>query len=421
MKITILAVGTRGDVQPYVALGRGLCRRGHAVRLAAAADFETFVRAHGLDFARLDANFRDLMQADGLQHGMQSRNPLRRMQEVMGLVQETVRRFAADTWEACQGAEAIIFSTIAVTGYSVAERLGVPSCWAPLTPMTPTRAFSTALWPFAGGHPVLNLLSHRIADQVAWQPARTFINRWRASLGLSPFPLVGPTLKLERERYPVLYGFSPFVVPKPADWSDAVHVPGYWFLDREAGWQPPGALAKFIESGAPPVYIGFGSMINRSAQALTRTVVEALKLCGQRAVVATGWDSLSRDELGDLAFSVDSVPHDWLFPRMAAVVHHGGAGTTAAGLRAGVPSVIVPFAADQPFWARRVFELGAGTRPTAVQDLTAQGLAQAITTAVTDHGMQECAEALGQKIRAEDGVERAVEVFEDRVIGRARR
>jgi UDP:flavonoid glycosyltransferase YjiC (YdhE family) len=220
---------------------------------------------------------------------------------------------------------------------------------------------------------------------------------------------------MRRQRYPILYGFSPTVVPKPADWGERIHVTGYWFLERPSDWQPPADVADFIRSGPPPVYVGFGSMGNRDPREVTEIVLDALDRCRQRGVILTGWGGLSRADLPDNVFGIESMPFDWLFPRMSAVVHHGGAGTTSAGLRAGVPSVIVPFFADQPFWAERVCRLGVGPGPVHRKRLTAERLARAISIAVNDSRMRDRAGEIGERIRGEDGVAAAVH-FIDRYL-----
>ena len=211
---------------------------------------------------------------------------------------------------------------------------------------------------------------------------------------------------------PVLYGFSPAVIPVPADWDGNTHVTGYWFVDEIDGWTPPSALLDFLEAGTPPVYIGFGSMSNRNPRETAELIIRALKQIGQRAILLSGWGGLHSEDLPDSIFMIDSIPHSWLFPRVAAVVHHGGASTTAAGLRAGIPSVIVPFFGDQPFWGRRVAELGVGPNPIPRGKLTSERLANAIQQAVTDKGMHERAASLGAKIQTEDGIARAAEVIE---------
>ena len=231
-------------------------------------------------------------------------------------------------------------------------------------------------------------------------------------LGLETLPLLEPFGDLDRQQQLLLYAYSAAVAPPPPDWGKWIEVTGYWFLDRPTDWRPPPALAAFLDEGPPPVCIGFGSMTNRDPTELARTVARALDLTGQRAVVLTGWGGLPPGELPREIFAIDSVPHDWLFPRVAAVVHHGGAGTTAAGLRAGVPTIIVPFFADQFFWGKRVFDLGVGPRPIPRKRLDADTLATAIWAATTDPDMHGRASALSERIRAEDGVARAVATFE---------
>jgi UDP:flavonoid glycosyltransferase YjiC (YdhE family) len=209
----------------------------------------------------------------------------------------------------------------------------------------------------------------------------------------------------------MLYCFSPTIVPKPPDWGEHSHVTGYWFLDHPLDWQPPADLVGFLESGPPPIYVGLGGIASRNPEKTSRIVLDALRQSGQRGVIAACGGGLSQSDLPDEVFVTEAIPHDWLFPRMAAVVHHGGAGTTGAGLRAGVPSILVPVANDQPFWARRVKALGAGPAPIPRRRLSADRLAQAIRVAVTDESIRKRAAELGETIRAEDGVAIAVGVI----------
>jgi sterol 3beta-glucosyltransferase len=241
-------------------------------------------------------------------------------------------------------------------------------------------------------------------------PYMGIINDWRRSLGLQPRSTwANPLVQGDGRPVQVLYPYSPQVVPTPPDWPDTTAVTGYWFLDEGDDWQPPANLQRFLEAGAPPVYVGFGSMAGSDPEAKARVVIEALNASGQRGVLASGWGGLKADALPPHIHILESAPHDWLFPRMAAVVHHGGSGTTAAGLRAGKPTVIAPFTADQPFWGERVYRLGVGTKPIPQRQLNAASLSAAITEAVNNRDMQRCAAALGDAIRAEDGVERAID------------
>jgi len=301
MKITILAVGTRGDVQPYVALGLGLKEAGNEIRVAAASNFERFICNYGLEYGRLEGNFRELMEADTVQQVIAGRNPLQVYREMTNLSRQILDKFSSDLWQVAQGADGLIYSTVALTGYSIAEKLRIPSFWAPLQPMSRTHSFPSVMMS-TGNHRnnKLNWLTHLIEEQAAWQPIRVYTNRWRKDfLGLPPYPFKGLRPQLSNMRYPIVYGFSPAVVSKPPDWGDWIQVSGYWFLEHQKDWQPPAGLEDFINNGKPPIYIGFGSMNHREAAKMTRTVIDAVSLTGQRAVLATGWDSLTDADLPD--------------------------------------------------------------------------------------------------------------------------
>ena len=425
MLITIVTAGSRGDVQPYAALALGLRRAGHRVRLATHENFRAFVTGHGLEFTPIRGDPQAILRgaaADAWLASGRHRNMLRFAREMRRVATPLVEQMLADFWHACQGADAVIFSLVGLASWHVAERLGVPRAAAFLQPVTRTRAFPTiglpAALPLGRFGAAFNWATHVVAEQLMWQPVRSRVNRWRsATLGLPALSLEGPFRAMERQRVPVLYGFSPTVVPKPADWGDWVDVTGYWFLGPPPDWRPPPALEAFLAAGPPPVYVGFGSMTPSNAARLTATALEALERTGQRGVLLKGWGALGEGALPPWALAVDDVPHAWLFPRTAAVVHHGGAGTTGAGLRAGVPSVLTPLGFDQPFWGSRVAALGVGPPPVSRRALTAERLAAAIRAAVTDEGMRARAARLGERIRAEDGVGRAVEAFERHLRG----
>jgi len=420
MRVTVLAIGTRGDVQPLLALAVGLQRTGrHQVRFIASDDFGALVREHGLDFCPLGLNARELLVMGSLGAGMESgRNTILWVWQILQTMRPTFERLMENTWSACQGAEAILFSTMGFGAYHVAEKLGAPCYWAiPFPSLARTRAFPSVGFPPLGLGGAYNLWTYALAERFVQQLTARFLNRWRRErFHLPPIPPgKWPYDQLHGQPLPVLYSFSPIVVPRPPDWGEHVHVTGYWSLDPAPSWQPPARLVDFIESGPPPVYVGFGSVAHRNPRQTTQLVREALELSGQRGVLVAGWGGLAGDDLGYRSaglFALDSVPHGWLFPRMAAVVHHGGSGTTGAGLRAGVPSVLVPHTGDQPFWAKRVAELGVGPRPIPRRQLTTERLAAAITSAVADAGLRARAATLGERIRAEDGVARTIEVIE---------
>ncbi len=414
MKITILAVGTRGDVQPYIALGLGLQAAGHKVSIAAPSNFEEFIVGYGLIYKQLEANFRELMESETVQELMAKRNPILAYKNMTKALQRILECFTADSWTACQNTDGIIFSSASVPGYSIAERLGIPSCWAPLQPLSRTKAFPSVIYSDGKrNNETLNWISHILEEQFTWQGSRKFINSWRKNvLGLEPYPFGGPYKILEKKKFPIIYGYSSSVLPKPKDWGDWIHVTGYWYLNHPADWKPSDSLLQFLNDGSTPIYIGFGSMNNREAEVMTRIIAEGIKKVNVRAILSTGWDSLGGIELPDTILKVDSVPHDWLLPRTTCIIHHGGAGTTAAALRAGIPGLVVPHIMDQPFWGQRVFDLGVGPQPIPRKQLTAEKLAQGITSMLNNKEMKERSYLLGAQIRDENGITKAVELIE---------
>ena len=280
-----------------------------------------------------------------------------------------------------------------------------------------TRAFPSVAFPALPLGGAYNALTHALGERLLQTLTAGFFDRWRCErLGRPALPRgFWPYETLHGRPVPRLFSFSRLVFPKPPDWAEHFHLTGYWFLDPPADWAPPAGLEDFLESGPRPVYVGFGSVPHTNPEQTTRLVIEALRRSGRRGVIATGWGGLARGGaagLGDDIFAVDTIPHAWLFPRVAAVVHHGGSGTTGAGLSAGVPAVLVPHAGDQPLWARRLARLGVSAAPIPFQRLTVQGLASAIGQVVTDPEIRARASALGERIRGETGVAQAVTIIE---------
>jgi len=412
MKITIFSAGSRGDIQPCIALGKGLQRAGYRVCLAAPEDFADFIQEHEVDFYPLRGDVQQVMASDTGRKFMETGgvNPIKSIWAMRKMIGAVVKEMGEDAYAACRSADAIIcLGVLSAFGQSIAEALNIPIINIEPTPLLPTRAFPAPSWPvqknWGGWH---NYLSGRAMLQVIWLWYKPFVNDFRQRLGLLPYTTTGFYRALRST--PMLSAYSPNIIPPPADWPESAHITGYFFLDPKTDWQPPPELKAFLEAGDPPIYIGFGSMGGRNPEQLAEIIMEALTKSGQRGLLLTGWGGLRPELVPENVFVVDSAPHSWLFPRMAAVVHHGGAGTTAEGLRAGVPTVIVPFVFDQPFWGARIKAMGLGPEPIPKKKLTADRLASAISKAVTDSGMRQRASSCGAAIRAEDGVSNAVEL-----------
>jgi UDP:flavonoid glycosyltransferase YjiC (YdhE family) len=415
MHIALIAPGSRGDVQPYLALGKGLLEAGHDIRFVTHADFETLVTSHGLELWPIGGSARAVAQGTAMQSRLESGRFVAILSEMAKEARLSAVALVRASLAACRGTDLIIAGIGGLfIATAVAEKLDLPLVQAHYIPFTPTGAYPSFLVPKPPawfGH-ALNRLSYRLAQQMMWQPFRSADHVARQEvLDLPAAPFLGPFDYLSTANLPILYGFSPEVIPPAPDWDCRVHVTGYWFLEDADDWTPPASLVEFLESGPPPIYVGFGSMSSRDPEGTADTILAALAQSHQRGILLSGWGGLAGGRTPDSVYVLDAAPFSWLFPRVAAVVHHGGAGTTSAGLRAGVPSVVVPFFGDQPFWGQRVADLGAGAQPIPRKRLTAKRLAEAIDRVMTDDVMRKRAAALGEAIRREDGVARAVEVI----------
>lgn len=414
MRITVFAAGSRGDIQPCVVLSRGLQQAGYRVCLAAPEDFAGFAQEHDVDFYPLRGDVQQIMAGDTGREFMEKggANPIKSIRAMRTMIAPIVTKMVEDAYAACRDAEAIIcLGVLSAFGQPIAEALGVPIVNVEPTPLLPTKAFPAPSWPIQrdlGG--LHNHLSGLAMLWVVWLWYRPFVHDLRLRLRLPKYSFAHFYRTLRST--PMISAYSPSIVPHPADWPRSVHVTGTFYLDAQASWQPPPGLEAFLEAGDPPVYIGFGSMAGRNPEGLARLSLEALAQSGQRGLLLTGWGGLRAEWVPDDVFVLDAAPHSWLFPRMAATVHHGGAGTTAEALRAGIPTVIVPFILDQFFWGARVKALGVGPDPIPRKKLTAGRLAQAIRAAVTDPEMRRRARACGEAVRAQDGVGEAVQVVQ---------
>jgi len=402
-----------GDLLPYVALGAGLQSAGYRVRFVTHGRFETTVRSNNLDFCGIDDDPATALASDAGRHWIASgTNLLKSLRRLVTILESRVPLYAECALQQSREADAIVASSLAsLVAVHVAEKLKVPYFAAFTKPVTPTAEIANAFVPTLFQTAPENWLSHRIYYCVASLAFRRGMSDVRRTYGLDPGNACEPFTGIYRQQVPVLYGFSPSVLPRPRAWKTCTHVTGYWFLPYDSDWRPPTALTDFLSAGPPPVCIGFGSTADRDPESTTNIVLEALRHVGCRGLLLTGWGGLKPSSLPDNVFAIEGAPHEWLFPRVAAAVHHAGAGTTAATLRAGLPSVPVPFVGDQFFWAQQLHRLGVAPRPLHPLKLSVKALEKAIAAAIGDIGLKQRATYLANRIASEDGVTSAVGVM----------
>jgi sterol 3beta-glucosyltransferase len=430
MHITLVTAGSRGDIDPYLALGLGLRAAGHRVRLASAPEFAPWASARGLDFFAFRGSLSSLTTTatgqDASDPGLGLGRWLRRLRQLLRRNEPFFRGVIEDCWAACQGSDLVVASPFGFAAPHVTEKLGIPCLWGLLQPLSPTRAFPFLLAPsWLRGPGLANLFSYRVASRVAWLLLGPLIEDWRRRQGLASLSRLPLLARASAGRpLPVLYAFSPALVPRPAEWrEELIRITGYWFLDEAPESQPAAGLVEFLGAGSRPIYLGAGGIRPADRERFEHLALAAVARLGRRAVLfAPGGGCLAREEAQEAAGDVyrlqAAVPHSWLLPQMAGAVHHGGAGTTGAALRAGTPSLVVPGAFDQYGWARRVAAAGAGPAPLPASRLTLDGLVRGIE-ALDGKAMRERAAEMARQIAREDGVGAAVAAIDQALAGRS--
>ena len=444
MNIVIQIVGSRGDVQPFVALGQVLKRKyNHRVRIATHPNFKDFVTENGLEFFSIGGDPSELMafmvKNPGLMPGFDSLK-----NGDVGKRRKGIYDIIVGCWRSCIEAgdgmggqhpgfdggismggdpllqpfiaDAIIANPPSFAHMHIAEKLGIPLHLMFTMPWSPTQAFPHPLANITNSNAdanMTNFVTYALVDMLTWQGLGDVINKFREkSLGLEPVSIMWAPGMSSRLRIPYTYCWSPALIPKPRDWGNYIDISGFFFLNLSSSYTPPADLKEYLDAGPPPIYIGFGSIVVDDPNAMTKMIFEAVKKTGQRALVSKGWGGLGADAMGvpEGVFMLGNCPHDWLFQHVSCVVHHGGAGTTATGILAGRPTVVVPFFGDQPFWGAMTAKAGAGPMPQPYKTLTADKLANAILEALKPESLERAAE-LSAKIKAEDGTEEGAKSF----------
>ncbi len=404
MKITFLTYGTDGDTRPLAALAKELIRRGHEARLLADRACAPLAREHGIPFTALAGDIRKAVQPGGtLGKSIDGRADMSRVARACAqLAREHTTAWMATARTAAQGSDVLVFSGLAAfVGLAVAEALAIPCIGTALWPLTPTREFGAAFLRPRRLPGWANRLTHQAFNGLTWAMFRPAVNAARREVfGAAP-------RRRMWQGYPTLYGCSPALLPRPHDWPAEVELTGTWQLPAAAGWQPPEPLSAFLAAGEAPVYIGFGSMAGMDPQALLEAVRGIAST--RRVLFYPGWSGVDLSRLPPDVFVLGDTPHAWLFPRTAAVIHHGGAGTTHAAARAGVPSVVVPFAGDQFFWAERLRARGIGLACPMAEFAGADPVA--LLAAACAPAMHKRAREVAGEMALEDGVGRAANLI----------
>ena len=412
MNISILTIGSRGDAQPFAALALALAARGHRVRLIAPDAFQAMVEGGPVEFMPLDIDVHAQAQSK------ETRRLLKRSGSVVAyplwlkqMFNQIAVEAARKALEGAQDADVIVGGSLGEPFAAMAaEYFGKPCVHAWNFPVIPSRDFLFTLSrspPFAlPGW--LNKLLFMLGDHLVWRLLRPWMQDIRTQFGLGPAGPLSPLRQAVENGETVLFPYSPTLLPPSREWPSHVEVTGYWRLARAPTWTPPERLAAFLAAGPPAIYVGFGSMPVSDREGTVSMVLKAIRIARIRAVIATGWSGLTPDNSAEDVLFIDEAPHDWLFERVVAVVHHGGAGTTGAALAAGKPSFVTPFMLDQFFWADLAHKRELSPRPIPFVRLTSATLAAGIGAAVDEWQWRVNAEAMGAAVRAEDGLQRAV-------------
>lgn len=407
-RIVIAAFGTRGDVAPLTGIGCRLQQAGHEVVVTAPSMFSDLITGCGLRSLPHDVDLNTNTDLANVRH------PQLLALKLLSPNGMHTSGKALLTALRDEPADILLLSPLVeLVGHPLAEARGIPSIGVRLQPLSTTANHPPSLLGAWSAGPRINQAAGRLATATIDRLYAKTVAAFRDQLGLPSIPARALQRQRTAQQWPVLHGFSPAVVPRPTDWRPGLEVVGYWWPPRPLDWQPPAELVTFLDSGTPPVFLSFGSLLMATDESarLSELVPRALRMVGVRGVIQTGWAGLNTTS--DDVLTIGDAPHDWLFERVAGVVHACGAGTTGAGLRAGVPAIGIPApGGDQPFWARRLRDLHVSPATLSRRKLTAERLAAAIDAALTDPTYRTNAKQLAEQIANDDGAGQAVAAVE---------
>ena len=395
-------MGSRGDVEPYIAFGMELAKLGYVVCISAPIVYQELVEEAHLNFLAMNAvNPQDMMKIPEIEQAFASGKMVKSIMILMKKSRSVITEFLKEMYRNTQGMDAVIATMIPYGAYDGAEKQRIPCIYTLLNPAVPTNEFPTVVAPHIPK--VLYKVSHKCLEKGFWLCFKKSCNKLRkkewslAKLTSCPIDI------LRKNNVPTLLGYSEAIVSKPRDWSENEIITGYWQRESKTEYKPNSELVEFLEAGdRPPIYIGFGSMPIGDVDNLLTMIQKALKICNERAIVFLSYNKRVQFEHDERIFLTDSVPHSWLFPRVAATVIHGGAGTCAASLKAGKPTIVIPFMGDQIFWGEQIYKKGAGPKPILYKLLNAAKLAELIN-AVKNKQIIENAKHIGEALQKENG------------------
>lgn len=422
-RIIFLAVGSRGDLNPSCALAQELIARGYDVCIATHKNFQSFVEDKGIEYASISGNYNDILNSEAGLDLLEGKGKFRLINDELFYEQ------LVDAYRACQGSDAIIAFPLSLFGYHIAEKLNIPCICSSYVPITATKDFPFLKFDRNKNNKLLstlNYFSYLLIDFLSWNSDRKIINKFREKiLGLTPIPFLGVRYRqdapknFKSEDIPILYQFSSHVIPRPSDWNSSnLYITGNYFLDEDKVYNPPPELIEFINKGEKPIYLGFGSMTIRNPQQTAEILLEVIKTTKQRVILSPTWSEVEKyfcDRDDNIFVNSSYIPFNWLFPKIKFIIHHGGSGTTALALKAGIPQIILPFFADQPAWGNLMVKLGVSPDCIPFQQLSAQPLINAIVKILNNTQYCDRAETISKLIQQENGVKTAADIIEEKI------